>query len=125
MLDSLRSSHGPDAAVAGYGCTRSGTAPGMGRVVTGAVWVVLYLLAAVAPLVFAVVHDAPPARGMWHDLSVALGFVGLAMLGLQFAISARVRQVTAPFGIDVVCSSIARSPMSPWSSCSPTPRCSS
>jgi predicted ferric reductase len=68
----------------------------------GAAWVLIYLLAAVAPLVFAVLHDAPPARGVWHDLSVALGFVGLAMLGLQFAISARVRQVTAPFGIDVV-----------------------
>lgn len=73
-----------------------------GRVVAGFGWIALYLLAAVAPLVFAVIHDAPPARGFWHDLSVALGFLGLAMLGLQFVITARFRRVAAPFGIDVV-----------------------
>jgi predicted ferric reductase len=61
-----------------------------------------YLVAAAAPLLFIVIHDAPGPRGGWHDLSVSLGFIGLAMFGLQFVLSARVRSVTRPFGIDVV-----------------------
>ncbi|MEZ5220522.1 MAG: ferric reductase-like transmembrane domain-containing protein [Ilumatobacteraceae bacterium] len=74
----------------------------MRRVVIGFGWIALYLAAVIAPLVFAVAHDAPPARGFVHDLSIALGFVGLAMLGLQFAVTARIRRVAAPYGIDVV-----------------------
>jgi hypothetical protein len=34
--------------------------------------------------------------------SVALGFVGLAMMGLQFALIARFKPVAAPFGIDAL-----------------------
>ena len=66
-----------------------------------AAWIAVYALVAIAPLVFAVV-DAPAGRGFWRDLSVALGFVGLAMLGLQFAITARIRPVTSPYGLDAV-----------------------
>jgi predicted ferric reductase len=72
------------------------------RALGGAFWVGLYLLAAAAPLFFAVFNDAPEARGFLHDFSIALGFVGLAMLGLQFLITARFQRLSAPFGIDVV-----------------------
>jgi predicted ferric reductase len=74
----------------------------MPRTLSGVAWIFAYLLAAAAPLFFAVFNDAPPARGGWHDFSVALGFIGLAMFGLQFALSARVQSLTRPFGIDVV-----------------------
>jgi predicted ferric reductase len=74
----------------------------MPRTVTGVAWICAYLLAAAAPLFFAVFNDAPASRGRWHDFSVSLGFIGLAMFGLQFALSARVQSVTRPFGIDVV-----------------------
>lgn len=74
----------------------------MGRAVTGAVWGVVYLLAAVAPLFFMLVGDPPPSRGLLVDLSIALGFIGLAMLGLQFAITARANAVDASYGLDIV-----------------------
>ena len=69
--------------------------------VRGASWILVYLAVAVAPLVFAVI-DPTPGRGFLINFSVALGFVGLAMLGLQFALVARFQTVAAPFGIDVV-----------------------
>jgi predicted ferric reductase len=75
---------------------------GVGRAVTGVVWAVVYLLAAVVPLFFMLVGDPPPGRGWLVDVSVALGFVGLAMLGLQFAITARANAVDASYGLDVV-----------------------
>ncbi|WP_165959000.1 ferric reductase-like transmembrane domain-containing protein [Actinomadura sp. KC345] len=57
---------------------------------------------AVVPLLFAVLGDSPPARGFLVDFSVALGFVGLSMMGLQFALVARFQRMVAPFGEDAV-----------------------
>jgi predicted ferric reductase len=69
--------------------------------VRGAFWILVYLAVAVAPLIFA--WSGPePGRGLLVDFSVALGFVGLAMMGLQFALVARFKSVSAPFGMDVV-----------------------
>lgn len=62
----------------------------------------LYALVAIAPLVIALTADPPPGRGWWTELSVGLGFVGLAMLGLQFAVVSRFASVNAPFGLDAV-----------------------
>lgn len=67
----------------------------------GAFWLLVYLVVAIAPLIFAWVGPEP-GRGFVINFSVALGFVGLAMMGLQFALVARFQSVTAPFGIDVV-----------------------
>jgi predicted ferric reductase len=74
----------------------------MGRAVTGVVWAAVYLLAAIVPLFFMLVGNPPPGRGWLVDTSIALGFVGLAMLGLQFANTARVNAVDASYGQDVV-----------------------
>jgi predicted ferric reductase len=69
--------------------------------VRGAFWIFVYLAVAIAPLIFA--WSGPePGRGLLINLSVALGFVGLAMMGLQFALVARFKTVSAPFGMDVV-----------------------
>jgi predicted ferric reductase len=68
----------------------------------GILWVQLYLLVSVAPLVFALLGDTPAGRDFLTELSVALGFVGLSMLGLQFVITARFGNVAAPYGMDVV-----------------------
>jgi DMSO/TMAO reductase YedYZ heme-binding membrane subunit len=68
----------------------------------GILWVQLYLLVSVAPLLFALLGDTPPGRDFLTELSVALGFVGLSMLGLQFVITARFGNVAAPYGMDVV-----------------------
>jgi predicted ferric reductase len=72
------------------------------RLATRAVfWIVVYLAVAVAPLIFALI-DLEPGRGIITNFSVALGFVGLSMMGLQFALVARFQRVAAPFGIDVL-----------------------
>jgi predicted ferric reductase len=62
----------------------------------------LYLLIGVAPLSLMIVGTQPRPRPLLVELSVALGFVGLSMLGLQFALVARFRSMAAPFGIDVL-----------------------
>jgi predicted ferric reductase len=69
---------------------------------TGFGWLLLYLLVGLTPLVVAVTVNPPPARDFWLEFSVALGFVGLAMLGVQFAIVSRFSTVNAPYGLDVV-----------------------
>jgi predicted ferric reductase len=72
------------------------------NVVRGLLWSVVYLAAVIAPLFFMLVGDAPPGRGWWMELSIALGFIGLAMVGLQFAVTARFHPVDAPYGLDAV-----------------------
>ena len=43
-----------------------------------------------------------PARDFWTEFSVAIGYAGLAMMGLQFGLTARFRYVTEPWGEDVI-----------------------
>jgi predicted ferric reductase len=74
----------------------------MRTVTHGFLWLFLYIVLAVAPLFFAFAGDTPDGRGFWTELSVGLGFVGLAVLGLQFAVTARANGVDAPYGLDVV-----------------------
>jgi predicted ferric reductase len=64
-------------------------------------WIALYLAVVAGPLVFALV-DAPEGRDFWTEFSVALGFVGLSLMGMQFVLVARFRPVAAPFGEDAV-----------------------
>lgn len=59
-----------------------------------------YVGVVVAPLVFAVIGASHPDHGFWTNFSVALGFTGLAMMGLEFALVARLKAVAAPFGQD-------------------------
>ena len=65
-------------------------------------WVIAYLGAVLSPLVFAVIGASQPDHGFWTDFSVGLGFVGLAMMGLEFALVARFRPLAAPFGQDAL-----------------------
>ncbi|MFO8076537.1 MAG: ferric reductase-like transmembrane domain-containing protein [Egibacteraceae bacterium] len=67
----------------------------------GMMWAGVYLAAIAAPLFFVLI-GAPEGRGWWADLSMALGFIAMAMLGLQLVVTARLPQVEAPFGLDVV-----------------------
>ena len=72
------------------------------RLAVGALWVGLFLAVALAPLGFVFVGPTPAGRDFWTELSVALGFVGLSTMGLQFAVTARFRRLANPYGIDVV-----------------------
>lgn len=66
------------------------------------VWLLVYLFFILAPL-FALLFGAmPPARDFWTEFSVALGYAGLAIMGLQVGLTARFRYVTEPLGEDVL-----------------------
>jgi predicted ferric reductase len=65
-------------------------------------WVIAYLGAVLSPLVFAAIGAGQPHHDFWTNFSVALGFVGLAMMGLEFAMVARFRPLAAPFGQDAL-----------------------
>lgn len=64
-------------------------------------WLSVYVLAVTVPL-FALLPGPAAGRGFGWDFPMALGYAGLAMLGVQFALTARFRRATAPFGIDIV-----------------------
>ncbi len=65
------------------------------------VWLGLYLAAVTGPL-FALLPGVAAGSGFAWDFAMALGYAGLAMLGVQFALTARFKRATAPFGIDIV-----------------------
>jgi predicted ferric reductase len=68
----------------------------------GAFWIGVYLALVLAPLFVLLVGPSPPGLGFWWDLALALGFAGLAMMGVQFVLTARFRRATAPYGIDII-----------------------
>lgn len=72
------------------------------RLLGGVFWLALYVSLSLVPLAVAFLYRGHPGRDFWTELSVALGFVGLAMIGLQFAITARFSHIAAPYGIDIV-----------------------
>jgi predicted ferric reductase len=69
---------------------------------SAAFWLVLYLAVVTAPLFVLLAGPVPPPAGFWWDFSMALGFAALAMMGVQFLLTARFRRATAPFGIDII-----------------------
>jgi predicted ferric reductase len=70
--------------------------------IRGAVWFLVYLLFIFAPLFALMAGAHPPARDFWTEFSAAIGYSGLAMMGLQFGLTARFRHVTDPWGEDVI-----------------------
>jgi predicted ferric reductase len=74
----------------------------MGYTVRGAVWVILYLFFILAPLFALLTGSLPPTRDFWTEFAVAIGYSGLAIMGLQFGLTARFRYVTEPWGEDVI-----------------------
>jgi predicted ferric reductase len=68
----------------------------------GTVWIIVYLLFILAPLFALLAGSLPPPRDFWTEFSVAIGYAGLAMMGLQFGLTARFRYVTEPWGEDVI-----------------------
>lgn len=70
--------------------------------IKGTLWVSLYLSITLAPLFVALIGMEDEGRGFWPEFSVALGFVGLTMLALQFILTARFSTIEAPYGIDII-----------------------
>ena len=74
----------------------------MTAVVRGIAWLGILIGICVAPLAFALMSTTRPGLGFWTDFSVALGFVGLALMGIEFALVARVKTIAEPFGTDAL-----------------------
>jgi len=74
----------------------------MNPVLQAVFWLGAYLVLVTAPLFVLLVGPVPPPGGFWWDFSMALGFAALAMMGVQFMLTARYRRATAPFGIDII-----------------------
>lgn len=65
-------------------------------------WVSVYLLLVLAPLLVLVLGELPSGSGFWWDFSMGLGFAGMALMCIQFLLTARFRRATAPFGLDII-----------------------
>ena len=75
---------------------------GLHYALRGAAWIIFYVLFILAPLFALLLGVLPPARDFWTEFAAAIGYSGLAMMGLQFGLTARFRYVTAPWGEDVI-----------------------
>jgi len=65
-------------------------------------WILVYILLSIAPLLILLITEVPEGREFWRELSVALGFSGLAMMALQFVLTSRFKVIKAPYGSDIV-----------------------
>jgi 3-phenylpropionate/trans-cinnamate dioxygenase ferredoxin reductase subunit len=70
-------------------------------VAVAALWIIAFLAITLFPLMVLLLYP-PPDRGFWIDFSVALGFIGLAMMALQFVLTARVNRIESSYGIDIL-----------------------
>ncbi|MFN6943579.1 MAG: ferric reductase-like transmembrane domain-containing protein [Cytophagaceae bacterium] len=70
--------------------------------IRGFFYMALYVIISITPLFIAMAYADLPTRGFWMEFSVALGFMGLTMLSLQFCLTARFRGIAAPYGIDMI-----------------------
>ncbi len=65
-----------------------------------ALWILSYLVLAALPVFIAYAGSVPDARGFWIEFGVALGFIGLAMMGLQFILTGRFSRIAGTLGLD-------------------------
>lgn len=71
-------------------------------IAVAALWIVAYVVICLFPLAVALLYPAPLGRSFWVEFSVALGFIGLAMMVLQFVLTARVNRIESSYGIDIL-----------------------
>jgi len=65
-------------------------------------WIAVYLALVLAPVVLLLLGSVPAGNGFWVDVALAMGYAALAMMGIQFFLTARFRRASAPFGIDII-----------------------
>jgi predicted ferric reductase len=68
----------------------------------GGFWVVLYTFLIITPLVILILGPKSAGRAPLQNLSVGLAFVGLAIMAVQHALTARIKPLNEPFGSDMV-----------------------
>ncbi len=68
----------------------------------GAVWIFLYAILVLSPIIILILGADPSGRPPLLNLSVSLGFIGLSVMSLQFINSARFKCIEKPFGADII-----------------------
>jgi predicted ferric reductase len=68
----------------------------------GLFWGSFYVVLIIAPLFFLLIKPAPVGSGFWWDFSAACGFVSATIIATMFVLTARFKQASAPFGIDLI-----------------------
>lgn len=71
-------------------------------IAVAALWIVAYLFLTLFPLLVLLLYPPAGGRGFWIEFSVALGFIGLAMMALQFVLTARVNRIESSYGVDIL-----------------------
>jgi predicted ferric reductase len=66
------------------------------------IWTSLFIIMVLVPLYFSLSGHEGRFRGFWVEFGIGLGFVGIAMMGLQFVLTARFRNVASKFGTDAL-----------------------
>ncbi len=72
------------------------------QLVYGIIWSFLYVFLILTPILILLAGPKYSGRPPLLDLSVSLGFMGLAIMALQFVNSARLKFFNQPFGTDIV-----------------------
>ena len=65
-------------------------------------WIAIYFILIFTPLLILLLAPRPAGRTFWRELSVSLGFAGLALMGLQFIPTARLPLMSEAFPMDVL-----------------------
>ncbi len=65
-------------------------------------WIAVYFVLIFAPLLILLLAPRPAGRTFWRELSVALGFAGLSLMGLQFIPTARLPLLSEVFPLDTL-----------------------
>lgn len=74
---------------------------GLGDVTRAGLWIALYVLLALYPLLW--LASAPSGAGSFRsELASALGFLALSTMAMQFVLTARFQWLAPPFGTDLV-----------------------
>ncbi len=66
----------------------------------GFLWLLIYFVLALIPLLLALAGDLPTARKFRIELGVAFGFIGLGMMGLQFLFTGRFHKIAPVYSGD-------------------------
>ncbi|MEX1198372.1 MAG: ferredoxin reductase family protein [Pseudohongiellaceae bacterium] len=74
----------------------------MSQTVRKRLWLLAWALLVCAPLLAMIMAPVPGRGGLAWETGIALGFAGLGLLVLQFLLTARMRWLTAPFGVDLI-----------------------
>jgi len=73
-------------------------------VVIGVSWIAAYIVIILFPLLILLLYPPTPSdeRSFLLEFSAALGFIGLAMMAMQFALTARINRIEASYGVDLI-----------------------